>query len=169
MTVSKLLDKPFMHSYGSGLHARRGLSPLVSRKLWKTYAKPRALRGIEVLKVTKADVEKIDTLQRSQIKHVQSLPGRTATTGVHILLGIEPIAPVIDKRRLSLFMNIARLEGTVENKIMSRQLAMEPEDSSSLASTAKQALKRYSLPEASQLFNYPIKKILENNDGQCCQ
>jgi hypothetical protein len=31
---------------GPGLHARRGMSPVVAYKLWKTYVIPRALYGI---------------------------------------------------------------------------------------------------------------------------
>ena len=40
---------------------------------------------------------------------------------------------------------------------------MEPEESASLASTVKQALKTYSLPEASSLFNNLVKKTTWKN------
>ena len=35
---------------GPGLHTRRGVSPLIASKIWKTYVIPRSLYGIEVLK-----------------------------------------------------------------------------------------------------------------------
>ena len=40
---------------GPGLHARRGMSPVVAYKLWKTYVIPRALYGIEVMNHTASD------------------------------------------------------------------------------------------------------------------
>ena len=48
---------------GPGLHARKGLSPIVSAKLWQTYVIPRNLYGIEVLNYTKTDIIKFERLQ----------------------------------------------------------------------------------------------------------
>ncbi|KAH3841316.1 hypothetical protein DPMN_114775 [Dreissena polymorpha] len=42
---------------GPVLHARKGFSPVVALKLWNTYAIPRALYRVEILKVTKGDIE----------------------------------------------------------------------------------------------------------------
>jgi hypothetical protein len=48
---------------GPGLHARKGMSPIVSAKLWQTYVNiPRSLYGIEVLNYTKTDILKIERL-----------------------------------------------------------------------------------------------------------
>jgi hypothetical protein len=39
-----------------GLHALKGTNPLVAVKLWKDYALPRSLYGIETLKFSKSGI-----------------------------------------------------------------------------------------------------------------
>ena len=143
---------------GPGLHARRGLSPKVAVKLWKTYVLPRSLYGIEVLQNRKTDIERLEKQQRQMLKHFQGLPERTATVGVHILLGAEPIESIIDKQKLSLFMNICRLSGSTECKVLSRQLVMSKPTDRSFASNIKDILQKYSLPSARSLINNPVNK-----------
>ncbi|KAH3735559.1 hypothetical protein DPMN_042095 [Dreissena polymorpha] len=109
---------------GPGLNAIKGFSPVVALKLWNTYAMPRALYGVEILKVTTGDIEKLDRQHRSMFKHFQGLPARIATAEVHLLLGSELIESIIDRPRLRLFTNISRLKGSEEYNILSRQIIM---------------------------------------------
>ena len=127
---------------GPNLHARKCLSPIVAHKLWKTYVIPRFLHGVEVLHITHTDLERLEKLQRKTCKHIQGLPDRTSSTGVHVLPGVEPIECVIDRNRLSLFINIARSQGSLENEVLSRQIGMAAIDGKSFASCIRKILKK---------------------------
>lgn len=91
------------------------------------------------------------------LKHFLGLQPRAATIHAQSLIGAEPIASIIDKRRLPLFINISRLQGSVENKILSRKITMKS-NSSSLAATAVEELNKYDLPNTRQLIENPIGK-----------
>ena len=58
---------------GSGLHTRRGMSPIIALQIWRT------------------DLQKLERLQLKILKQFQGLSERIANVGVYSLLGIEPI------------------------------------------------------------------------------
>ncbi|KAH3739501.1 hypothetical protein DPMN_046153 [Dreissena polymorpha] len=95
-------------------------------------------------------------------KHFQGQPTRTATAGVHLLIGSEPIESIIDRRRLFLFTNIFRLQGSAEYNILSRQITMASCDSHSLALVSRKALEKYNLPDVRFLLNI----LLKNQNGK---
>ena len=76
---------------GSGLHTRRGMSPIIALKIWRTYVIQKLLYGIEIMTYTKTDLQKLERLQLKILKQFQGLSERTANVGVYSLLGIEPI------------------------------------------------------------------------------
>ncbi|VDI15366.1 Hypothetical predicted protein [Mytilus galloprovincialis] len=59
----KLARKTLYALLGPGLHARKGMSPIVAYKIWKTDVIPRALYGIEVMNFTESDILKLERLQ----------------------------------------------------------------------------------------------------------
>ena len=73
---------------GPVFHARQGMAPTVSIKLWKTYVLPRNLYGIEILNYTKGDIEKFEKLQLQVCRQIQGLPNRTANIATYSLQGI---------------------------------------------------------------------------------
>ncbi|CAG2210120.1 unnamed protein product [Mytilus edulis] len=89
---------------GAGLHGINGINPLLSYKLWRTYVIPRMLYGIEILNITKTDIQKLEAFQKKTFKQILSLPQRTADAAIYILLGAESIEQLyksigIDKPR----------------------------------------------------------------------
>ncbi|CAG2217043.1 unnamed protein product [Mytilus edulis] len=52
---------------GAGLHGINGINPLLSYKLWRTYVIPRMLYGIEILNITKTDIQKLEAFQKKII------------------------------------------------------------------------------------------------------
>jgi hypothetical protein len=82
---------------GPGLHALKGTTPLVVVKLWKTYALPRSFYGIETLKFSKSDIQKLERLQLKICRQIQGLPDRTANAATYALLGIETVEAAVDK------------------------------------------------------------------------
>jgi len=99
---------------GSGLHARRGMSPIIALKIWRTYVSPKLLYGIEIMTYTKTDLQKLERLQLKILKQFQDLSERTTNVGVYSLLGIEPIAAVIDRNTISFHGGIIRNKSTIE-------------------------------------------------------
>lgn len=106
---------------GPGLHARQGMSPIVSIKLWKTYVLPRSLDGIEILNYTKGDIE---NLQLQVCRQILGLPNRTPNIATYSLLGIEPIEATVEKLLLTFFGGVAEDKLCIEYKIIERQWLM---------------------------------------------
>ena len=127
---------------GPGLHARHGMPPTVSIRLWKTYVLPRSLYGIEILNFTKGDIEKFEKLQLQVCRQIQGLPNRTANISTYSLLGIEPIEATVDKLLLTFFGGVAQDKLCIEYKIIERQLPMAKNNTNSFVNR----LQNYRIP-----------------------
>ena len=128
------------------------MSPIVSAKLWQTYAIPRSLYGIEVLNYTKTDILKFERLQLQICRQIQGLPNRTAKAAVYILLGLEPIQSVVDKLLLAFFRCIIQDEDSIEHRIVERQLQMPSENINTFVNRLKAVLHKYGLPKPDELL-----------------
>jgi hypothetical protein len=53
---------------GEGIHLRKGFSPLISHNLWKVYAVPKFLYGLEVMPIKKKEMEQMEIMQRLRHK-----------------------------------------------------------------------------------------------------
>ena len=42
----------------AGLHLRKGFSPFISNHLWKVYAVPKIMHGLEVMQIKKNEMER---------------------------------------------------------------------------------------------------------------
>lgn len=141
---------------GPGLSARRGFSPITAFSLWKTYVVPRILYGLEILDSSKTDMEKLERFQRQICKHLQSLPDRTASVAVYSLLGVEPIESQLDRNILALFMNIARLDTSLENEILSYFTKTQVKNS--LYRKVSDISDKYEIGDPEDLFHNPPTK-----------
>ena len=99
------------------------VSPLISHNLWKVYAVPKILYGLEVMPIKKKEMEQMEIMQRKLLRQLQCLSNQV----VYVLIGAVPIYMMIERNMLSLLMNIIRNNTTVEYKILMRQLAMRKE------------------------------------------
>jgi len=79
-----------------------GLNPRTSCKIYQVYVVPRLLYGLETLNLQNKDLTALHSFHLSTLKHIQSLPNRTATSAIYLLLGILPINAELHKRQLSL-------------------------------------------------------------------
>ncbi|CAC5397431.1 unnamed protein product [Mytilus coruscus] len=120
----KLARKTLYDLLGLGLHARKGMSPIVAYKIWKTYVIPRASYGIEVMNFTESDILKLERLQLKVCRQIQGLPDRTANIATYSLLGVEPVEVVVDRLILTFLGNLLHNKETLELKILERQLSM---------------------------------------------
>ena len=95
---------------GSGCHGTNGLDPPTSFQIYKTYVIPRLIYGLEVLPLTRSDIEQLEKFHRKNLRQLQSLPERTANSAVLLLLGALPIEAEIHKRVLSLLLALLTCE-----------------------------------------------------------
>ncbi|CAG2184470.1 unnamed protein product [Mytilus edulis] len=148
---------------GSGLHARTGMCPLVLCKIWKTYVVPRYLYGLEVQICTKADIYELEKLQRKIFRQFLSLPERTASSALYILLGAEPVETILDRNMLSLFLTISRLDNAIEKKILQWELEIGKDFTESFINRIDKILNKYSLPNPKEILENPPSKYKWKN------
>ncbi|CAG2223523.1 unnamed protein product [Mytilus edulis] len=67
---------------GSGVHGTNGLNPEISYQIYRTYVIPRLIYGLEVLPLTKSNLEDLEKFHRKNLRHLQSLPERTSNAAV---------------------------------------------------------------------------------------
>ena len=131
---------------GAGAYGCSGVpAPLIAH-LWKIYALPRMIYGLEVFTLTNKAMQLLEKVQRSILRHIQNLPPNTALTAVYGLLGLRPIEQELDLRKLTLLGNILSQKSTLEYEIAQRQMSVKGLDSNSWFSKCKELLHKYKLP-----------------------
>ncbi|KAH3722371.1 hypothetical protein DPMN_065329 [Dreissena polymorpha] len=122
------------------------------------YVIPRFLYGIEVQVLSSTNLRKLEAFQRKILRHLQGLPERSSNAALYTLIGAEPIELVIERNRMALFLNIARLPGSVEHQVLHRQLAMSNPDRNSFSTSIREILHKYNLPPSEDLLQNPPSK-----------
>ena len=131
---------------GAGAYGNSGLNPPVSFHMWKTFALPRMLYGLEVSNLRRSDTVQLESLQRSILRRLQCLPNNTANVAVYCLLGARPVEQEIDYKKLSLLASILYSENTIELELACRQMAIKGNDSHSWFIHCNHLLHKYKLP-----------------------
>ena len=134
---------------GASAYDNSGMNPLVSFHMWKTFAIPRMLYGLEISKLRHSDNIQLETLQRSVLRRLQYFPNNTANVAVYCLLGVRPVEQEIDFRKLSLLISILYSENTIESELTKRQIAVMDSDSNSWLIHCNQLLHKHNLPNTS--------------------
>ena len=138
----------------TGLHGSNGLNPQTSFKIYQCYVLPRLLFGLEVLPLTATQISSLAKFHISNLRRFQSLPLRTATSAVYLLLGALPIEAELHKRHLSLLFNILTTNNTTIRDLSTRQIAINLDNSKSFFSRVQDILDIYQLPHIRELkFN----------------
>ena len=142
----------------TGLHGANGLSPEVSYQIYKIYVIPRLLYGLEIISLNKTQLDKINRYHLKTLRNIQSLPQRTATSAVYLLLGALPIEAELHKRQLSLLYNVIKSENKCLRDLVERQLACSFNNIHSFFHVVNQTLLKYELPSLSQTVVLDISK-----------
>ena len=125
--VDKLIQqarRTLYSMFGSGLHGKNGLNPKISKHIWSTYIIPRLTFGLEILNLNTTQIKKLEQFQIKILRQLQWLPDRCSNVAVHLLLGLETVESIIDKKTLILFGQIVRDQNTLEFNIAQRQIAI---------------------------------------------
>ncbi|CAC5386588.1 unnamed protein product [Mytilus coruscus] len=82
----------------TGLHGTNGLNPQTSYKIYQSDVIPRLLYGMEILPLNQSQLDIMIRFHTKTLRNSQSLPTRTATGSVFMLLGALTIEAEIHKR-----------------------------------------------------------------------
>ena len=102
--------------------------------------------GLEVLLLSKKQIDSLSTYQISLLKQIQGLPKRTANSGVYLLIGAVPIKALLDLKMLSVIGAIARSANKTLKELAVRQVAARTPKTSWFAKT-ESILHKYGLPD----------------------
>ena len=116
---------------GTGAYGNSGLNPPVSFHMWKTFALPRMLYGLEVSNLRRSDTVQLEPLQRSILRRLQCFSNNTANVAVYCQLGARPVEQEIDYKKLYLLASTLYSKNTIEFELACRQMAIKGNDSNS--------------------------------------
>lgn len=143
----------------TGFHGSNGLNPAVSLRIYQCYVLPRLLYGLEVLPLTLLQTSMLTRFHMKMLRKVQSLPDRTATGIVYLLLGALPVEAEIHKRQLSFLFNILTCENETIQQLSERQIAINLDCHLSFYHRVAEVLLLYGLPDISTLRDHLTTKL----------
>ena len=90
----------------TGMHGSTGLNPKTSFVIYKTYVLPRLLYRLETLALTKGQIEQLSRYHIQTLRNSQSLPQRSSTSAVLLLLVALPLEAELHRKKLSLAISV---------------------------------------------------------------
>ena len=130
----------------TGVHGSNGLNPRCSYKIYQCYVLPRLLFGLEALPLTKTQISILSKFHISNLRRFQTLPLRTATCAIYLLIGALPLEAELHKRHLSLLYNILTSNNKTISELTVRQIAVNLDNNQSYYSRVQDILNQYNLP-----------------------
>ena len=111
----------------------------------------------------KSHLAALERYHRKTLRQLMSLPERTATEAIHLLMGLPPITAIIHQKALSLLGSIARAPESLLHQIGLRQPTIKDMSSNSWFTYMYQVTEQYDLPSPHALFQSPIPKTKWKN------
>ena len=104
------------------VHGTTGLNPRISYRIYQVYVIPRLLYSLVVMSLSDTHIAQLQRFHISTPRKLQSLPERTASSAVQLLLGALPIQAELHKRQLSLLHSVVcsgnqRIKGLMERQL----------------------------------------------------
>jgi len=143
---------------GAGLHGRNGVNPAITIQMYKVYARPRIIYGLETVHLSQKETRLLESYEAKVVRQLQYLPDRCATAAAYVMLGLTPILSTIEINALTLFGNIIREKNSIEHSLAKRQLALKDSTSHSWFTGIRRILLKYDLPSAFDLIQDPPNK-----------
>ncbi|CAC5363410.1 unnamed protein product [Mytilus coruscus] len=142
-----------------GLNGQEGLNPITAYKIYQAYVLPRLLYGLEV-SLNATQMSDLKQFHLKTLRCFQSLPIRTSSAAVYMLLGAFPIEAELHKIQLSLLYSILASENTKLKNVMERQMTVNAGNSDSFFSRAQEILNFYYLPSIAEFKEHlPYKSV----------
>ena len=148
----------------SGYHGTNGLSPATSFQSYKTYVLPRLLYRLEILPLNKTHIASLEKFHRNSLRIIQSLPERTATAAVYLLLGALPVEAEIHQKQLSLLHSILDSDNRRIKEVLHRQITVNFDNKDSFFYRILKVLELYELPDIASLKQQlPTKTVWKDS------
>lgn len=141
-----------------GLHSANGLNDETSYVIYRAYVSTDLLYGIDVLSLTKGHLDQLSKYHIQTLRNIQSLPQRTASATLSMLLGALPLGAELHKRQLSLLHRVL-VKNECLKCLVQRQLACSFNNPNSFFSMVRNILDKYELPTLSQLVCSNLSKL----------
>ncbi len=135
----------------TGVHGSNGINPKVGYKIYQVFVLPRLLHSLEVLPLNISQIKKLSDFHIGTLRKLQSLPQRTSSAAVYLLLGALPIEPELERRHLSLLYSILNSKNTKLNEIRVRQTSLQESVPHSFFTRCSQIIERYCLPSTDKI------------------
>ena len=135
----------------SGYHGTDGLSSATSFQIYKTYVLPRLLYGLEILPINNTHIDSLEKFHRNSLRIIQSLPERTSTAAVYLLLGALPVEAEIHEKKLSLQHSILDSDNRRTKDVLHRQITVKFNNKDSFFYRILKILELYELPDMASL------------------
>ena len=132
----------------AGMHSVNGTHPVISIELWRTYALPQLIHGLELFRLTVNNIKKLEICQNRTLRMILTLPNSTAPCAVHLLFGIPPVQATIEQSTLVLCRSLISNKNSKEFEIILRPLAIKNNTSHSWIVHIVKLLKKYDLSAA---------------------
>ena len=135
----------------TGVHGSNGLNPRISYRIYQAYVIPRLLYSLDGMSLSDTHINQLQRFHISFLRRIQSLPERTASYVVQLLLEALPIQAELHKRQLSLLHSIVRSGNMRLKSLLERQLTLGY--SKSFFCMAEKTLEFYDLSCLTELLN----------------
>ena len=133
----------------TGVHGCNGIDPKTSFKIYQVYVLPRLLYGLEVLSLSRKQLDELEEFHLETLKNIQSLPVRTANSIVYLLLGALPFRAELEKRQLGLLYSTLNCDNSTLNELSERQIILK--NNGSFYQRVLETMERYGLPDTETL------------------
>ncbi|CAC5357990.1 unnamed protein product [Mytilus coruscus] len=148
----------------SDLHGTNGLNPKISVTIYKSYVLPRLLYGLEVLTLTKAQMELLEKFHKETLRSIQSFSKRMAIPAIFLLPGVLPVEGEIHRKKLTLLHAILSCDNSKLKEILKRQISVNCNNPKSFFHQSILLLQQYNLPNIlDQNRKLPSKVVWKKN------
>ena len=114
-----------------------------------------------------------EKFHKNSLKMIQSLPERTATAAVYLLLGALPVEAEIHKKQLSLLHSILDSDNNRIKEVLNRQISVNFDNKDSFFYRVLKVLELYNLPDIEKhsrnlcykLYNKRLSLLRNLEDG----
>ncbi len=128
---------------------------MVTRSIYRTYVLARLAYGLEALRLTPPQIDRLEKFHRFNLRLLQSLPDRVASSAVYLLIGLPPFEAILDMNIANLIGMIVNQESSTLHSVMQRQLSVKGLRSKSWFIYAAGRLAKYDLPSLRSLLESP--------------
>lgn len=147
----------------TGFHGYSGSGPEVAIFQYNLYIIPIMMYGLEVLTLSRSEIDTISQYHRECLRYIMHLPPSTAIPAIHFLSGTLPLEATLHIRILTALRRILAAESGSPpalyiRELICRQMAIKDPSSKSWANLARKLLIKYQLPLPSEVLEDPPDK-----------